>query len=91
METVIVGVDKAVATQAAREGVEEESDAQLLKRFMRSHSVNNYDDRDGIRAALLALPDVQQASVLENYYHDTDPKNGRPRTHLQCNCDRRER
>lgn len=78
METVIVGVDKAVATQAAREGVEEESDAQLLKRFMRSHSVNNYDDRDGIRAALLALPDVQQASVLENYYHDMDPKTGVP-------------
>lgn len=78
METVIVGVEKVVSVADATEGVEEETDGQLLKRFMRSHSINNYDDRDGIRAALLALPDVEQAAVLENYHHDTDPKTGVP-------------
>lgn len=78
LETVIVGIDRVVSTTAATEGVEEETDGQLLLRFMSSHSVNNHDDREGLRAALLSLQDVEQAEVLENYNHDTDPVTGVP-------------
>ncbi|PHM54513.1 baseplate J/gp47 family protein [Xenorhabdus sp. KK7.4] len=77
METVIVGVDKAVTTTEAKVGSEEETDGNFLLRFMRSHSINNHDDRQGIEAALLDLPDVKQARVYENFTNQTD-KNGVP-------------
>ncbi|CRL46945.1 hypothetical protein SGGMMB4_05917 (plasmid) [Sodalis glossinidius str. 'morsitans'] len=66
MDTVIVGVDKVESIAPATEGREEETDSQLLTRFMHSHAINNHDDREGIHAALLAVADVQQAAVLEN-------------------------
>ncbi|PHM22413.1 bacteriophage protein [Xenorhabdus innexi] len=44
---------------------------------MRSHSINNHDDRQGIEAALLDLPDVRQARVYENFTSQTD-NNGVP-------------
>ncbi|SIP74137.1 conserved hypothetical protein [Xenorhabdus innexi] len=77
LETVIVGVDKAVTTKEADIGNEEETDGNFLLRFMRSHSINNHDDRQGIEAALLDLPDVRQARVYENFTSQTD-NNGVP-------------
>lgn len=43
-------------------------------RFMRSHSINNYDDRQGLEGALLDLPDVKQAKVYENYTSQIDDR-----------------
>ncbi|MDC9606875.1 baseplate J/gp47 family protein [Xenorhabdus griffiniae] len=73
--TVIVGIEKIITTKEAKSGSEEETDGNFLTRFMRSHSINNHDDRQGIEAALLDLPDVKQARVYENDTNQTD-KNG---------------
>ncbi|KLU15067.1 MULTISPECIES: baseplate J/gp47 family protein [Xenorhabdus] len=77
LDTVIVGVEKVITTKEAKSGSEEETDGNFLKRFMRSHSINNHDDKQGIEAALLDLPDVKQARVYENYTNQTD-KQGVP-------------
>lgn len=74
MDTVIVGVEKITTTKTAKEGVFEEMDVSLLTRFMRSHSINNHDDRQGLEGALLDLPDVKQARVYENFTNQTDDK-----------------
>ncbi|MCX2589735.1 MULTISPECIES: baseplate J/gp47 family protein [Proteus] len=74
MDTVIVGVEKITTTKIAKEGVFEEMDGSLLTRFMRSHSINNHDDRQGLEGALLDLPDVKQARVYENFTNQTDDK-----------------
>ncbi|MGG7074319.1 baseplate J/gp47 family protein [Campylobacter sp. 9BO] len=72
---IILGIDRVVATQDAKAGNDEESDGELLKRFMLSHSINNNDDRAGLEAYLLNLKGVTQCKVLENYTDQTD-KNG---------------
>lgn len=74
MDAVIVGVEKITTTKTAKEGVFEEMDGSLLTRFMRSHSINNHDDRQGLEGALLDLPDVKQARVYENFTNQTDDK-----------------
>ncbi|HGN1344080.1 TPA: baseplate J/gp47 family protein [Pseudomonas aeruginosa] len=74
MDTVIVGIEKITTTKTAKEGVFEEMDGSLLTRFMRSHSINNHDDRQGLEGALLDLPDVKQARVYENFPNQTDDK-----------------
>ncbi|WP_159262549.1 baseplate J/gp47 family protein [Proteus mirabilis] len=74
MDTVIVGIEKITTTKIAKEGVFEEMDGSLLTRFMRSHSINNHDDRQGLESALLDLPDVKQARVYENFTNQTDDK-----------------
>ncbi|MBD2785369.1 baseplate J/gp47 family protein [Xenorhabdus sp. DI] len=72
METVIVGIEKVTTTKESKSGSEEETDGNFLKRFMRSHAINNHDDRQGMEAALLDLPDVKQVRVYENYTNQTD-------------------
>ncbi|MDQ5990052.1 baseplate J/gp47 family protein [Providencia stuartii] len=74
MDTVTLGVETITTTKAAKEGVFEETDGNLLLRFMRSHAINNHDDYQGLEGALLNLPDVKQAKVYENYTHQTDDK-----------------
>lgn len=74
MDTVIVGIEKITTTKTAKEGVFEEMDGSLLTRFMRSHSINNHDDRQGLEGALLDLPDVKQARVYENFTNQMDDK-----------------
>ncbi|MEY0132532.1 baseplate J/gp47 family protein [Providencia rettgeri] len=74
MDTVTLGVETITTTKAAKEGVFEETDGNLLLRFMRSHSINNHDDYQGLEGALLDLPDVKQAKVYENYTNQTDEK-----------------
>lgn len=74
MDTVIVGIEKITTTKTAKEGAFEEMDGSLLTRFMRSHSINNHDDRQGLEGALLDLPDVKQARVYENFTNQTDDK-----------------
>ena len=67
LETVVVGVNKITLLHDAEIGTEEETDGQLLTRFMRSHSINNQDDKIGLEAYLRSLTEVRQAVVLENY------------------------
>jgi uncharacterized phage protein gp47/JayE len=74
LDTVIIGIEKITTTKDAKTGSEEETDGIFLKRFMRSHAINNHDDRQGIEAALLDLPDVKQARVYENFTSQTDDK-----------------
>jgi uncharacterized phage protein gp47/JayE len=80
METVILGVASVTLRSAAKTGVKEETDSQLLQRFMASHSINNYDDRDGIEAMIRSVPDVRKAKVLENYTSSTDENSVAPHT-----------
>lgn len=77
MDTVTVGIEKAVTTKQAKAGAFAETDGDLLMRFMRSHSINNHDDRQGLEGALLDIPDVKQARVYENFTGATNA-NGIP-------------
>ncbi|NUE95374.1 baseplate J/gp47 family protein [Gilliamella sp. ESL0232] len=72
--TIIIGVDKVTANTKSYGGVDEETDAQLLKRFMLSHSINNYDDRRGIQSALMNITGVTKCVVYENYTNKKDEK-----------------
>jgi uncharacterized phage protein gp47/JayE len=70
--TIIIGIDKVVANTNSYGGVDEETDAQLLRRFMLSHSINNYDDRRGIQSALMNITGVTKCKVYENYTNEID-------------------
>ena len=72
--TIIIGIDRVIANTKSYGGADEESDPQLLKRFMLSHSINNYDDRQGIQSALLNITGVTKCVVYENFTDITDEK-----------------
>ena len=72
--TIIIGVDKVTANTKSYGGVDEETDAQLLKRFMLSHSINNYDDRRGIQSSLMNITGVRKCTVYENFTNNIDEK-----------------
>lgn len=72
LQEIILGIDRVVATQDGKVGGDEESDGELLIRFMLSHSINNNDERQGLEAYLLNLKGVEQVKVLENYTSQTD-------------------
>lgn len=73
-ESLIVGIDKITASKKSVNGSEEETDGELLIRFMKSHAINNEDDSAGIQAAVSALPDVKECIVYENFTGVTDEK-----------------
>lgn len=77
-ESLIVGIDKITASKKSVNGNEEETDGELLIRFMKSHAINNEDDRAGIQAAVSALPDVKECVVYENFTGSTDDKSVPP-------------
>lgn len=66
-KTVVLGVQSVFTTSSSILGQTEESDESLLLRFLRSYSINNFDDREGLEAALLSLNGVLDAKVYENY------------------------
>ncbi|WP_071058745.1 baseplate J/gp47 family protein [Pelistega sp. MC2] len=72
IETVIVGLNKAVAFQNAVLGQEEETDVELRQRLFLSHAQNAVNSCEAIRAKLHGLRDVEQVLVLENTSNDTD-------------------
>lgn len=74
LATIIIGVEKVIANSDSYGGADEESDARLLRRFMLSHSINNYDDKSGIKAALYNITGVTKCEVYENYTGDIDEK-----------------
>lgn len=77
-KTVVLGVQSLYTTSDSVLGRLQESDESALMRFLRSYSINNLDDREGVEAALLALNDVRDAKVYENYTNVVDTKGVNP-------------
>lgn len=77
-QTVVLGVQSLFSTKASDQGNLEESDEALLIRFLRSYSVNNYDDRDGLEAKIINLDGVTDVRVYENFTGETDSRDVRP-------------
>ena len=73
--TIILGIERVTANSNSYGGVDEETDEQLLNRFMLSHSINNFDDRQGLQSALLNIIGVSKCIVYENFTSNTDEKN----------------
>lgn len=67
MVTRVLGWDAIETLAPAEAGDDEETDSALRGRFFRSRARSAQNSADGIVAALLALPDVRDADVLENY------------------------
>ncbi|RKS86920.1 putative phage protein gp47/JayE [Orbus hercynius] len=74
LSAIMLGIDRITAHSRGYGGSDEESDIALLKRFMLSHAINNYDDKSGIKAALYNLTGVTKCEVYENYTHQADDK-----------------
>lgn len=72
--TVILGLKEITVNSASYGGADEESDADLVKRFMRSHAINNEEDQSGIQAKLINLSGVTKCVVYENFTTVTDEK-----------------
>lgn len=79
-KTVVLGVQQVKTTTASVLGSLQESDESALMRFLRSYSINNLDDREGLEASLLALTDVRDAKVYENYTGVLDANGVQPHT-----------
>lgn len=73
--TIILGIERVTSNSNSYGGVDEETDEQLLNRFMLSHSINNFDDRQGLQSALLNIIGVSKCIVYENFTSNTDEKN----------------
>lgn len=71
-KTIVLGVQAVTTTSDSVLGKTQESDAEALARFLRSYTINNLDEREGLEGALLALTDVRDAKVHENYTSATD-------------------
>ena len=72
--TIIIGIERVTSNSNSYGGADEETDEQLLNRFMLSHSINNYDDRQGMQSALLNITGVSKCIVYENFTNNTDEK-----------------
>ena len=72
--TIIIGIERVTSNSNSYGGTDEETDEQLLNRFMLSHSINNYDDRQGMQSALLNITGVSKCIVYENFTNNTDEK-----------------
>lgn len=72
--TVILGLKEITANSDSHGGTDEESDADFVARFMKSHAINNHEDRSGIQAKLINLKGVEKCIVYENYTHETDSR-----------------
>lgn len=79
-KTIVLGAYGIVTTSDSSLGQQQETDTQLLARFLRSYNVNNLDDREGLEASLLALNDVKDAKVYENYTGTVDARGVQPHT-----------
>ncbi|BBE09472.1 Uncharacterized protein MCB1EB_1311 [Mycoavidus cysteinexigens] len=77
LETLFLGWRSAQSSQAAEAGEEEETDAELRRRFFISRAKAAQNSVDGMIVKLLQLADVRQAVCLENNTDRTDT-NGVP-------------
>lgn len=76
--TIVLGVQSVTTTTPAVLGRLQESDESALMRFLRSYSINNLDDREGIEASLLSIDDVRDAKVYENFTGVVDARGVEP-------------
>lgn len=72
--TVILGLQKIIAHSDSYGGANEEKDADFVKRFMKSHAINNTEDQSGIQAKLINLKGVEKCIVYENFTSEVDEK-----------------
>ncbi|BBE09674.1 Uncharacterized protein MCB1EB_1513 [Mycoavidus cysteinexigens] len=72
IETLFLGWRSAQSSQAAEVGEEEETDAELRRRFFISRAKAAQNSVDGMIVKLLQLADVRQAVCLENDSDRTD-------------------
>lgn len=79
-KTIVLGVGAITNKADAELGNLQESDAAALARFLRSYQQNNINDVEGLEGALLALPDVRDVLIYENYTNTTDSKGVRAHT-----------
>lgn len=77
-KNIVLGVQSVITTTNSTLGRLQESDESALMRFLRSYSINNLDDREGLEAALLAIDDVRDAKVYENYTGVVDARGVEP-------------
>lgn len=77
-KTIVLGVQAVTTTSDSVLGKTQESDAEALARFLRSYTINNLDEREGLEGALLALTDVRDAKVHENFTGTTDANGVEP-------------
>lgn len=75
--TPIAGVDSVVNNKATAGGRAVETDEELRKRYYQSQS------KVSVRAALLRLPGVRSANVIQNTSLETDA-DGRPGKSIEC-------
>lgn len=72
IETVALGWDRAITTEDAEAGAEEEHDAALRARFFKSRAKTSTNNADSIQATLWGLPDVRHVVCLENFTDTVD-------------------
>lgn len=72
--TVILGLKNIIANSASYGGADEETDAELVRRFMVSHAINSQEDQIGIQAKLSNLSGVEKCIVYENFTSEIDNK-----------------
>lgn len=72
--TVILGLKEITANSDSYGGADEESDADFVARFMKSHAINNSEDQAGVQAKLANLKGVEKCIVYENYTPETDER-----------------
>ena len=77
-KNIILGVQSVITTTNSLLGRLQESDESALMRFLRSYSINNLDDAEGLEASLLSIDDVRDAKVYENYTGSIDARGVEP-------------
>lgn len=75
VETVTLGLETIVTTEAAQIGEDEESDPELRQRFFLSRSQNSHSSIDAMHSAIANLPDVKNVVILENMHDYPDDNN----------------
>ena len=78
-----VGVDAVTGVELVNLGVDTENDTDLRKRFVSAVSGAGSGNTNAIRAALLRIPTVRFAAVIENETDATDSA-GRPAHSFEC-------
>lgn len=76
-------VDAVAGVEIVNAGVDEESDTELRKRFAAAISGAGSGNTNAIRAALLRIPGVKFAAVVENETDEEDSE-GRPAHSFEC-------
>lgn len=78
IETITLGLSKAVTSENSEVGLEEETDAQLRERFFISRAKNATNSVEAITGKIEELEDVKEVVVLENTTNKIDENGVQP-------------